>query len=92
MSKNTVNILAERYASAEMNQIWGAEGRILLERDYWIAVVKAQKSLGIDIPEEAIQAYESVKDQVNRESIQKREAVTRHRVKERSEESCELAG
>lgn len=92
MSKNTVNILAERYASAEMNQIWGAEGRILLERDYWIAVVKAQKSLGIDIPEEAIQAYESVKEQVNLESIQEREAVTRHDVKARIEEFCALAG
>ena len=92
MSKNTVNILAERYASKEMNQIWGAEGRILLERDYWIAVVKAQKSLGIDIPDEAIEAYESVKDQVNLQSIQEREAVTRHDVKARIEEFCALAG
>ena len=92
MSKNTVNILAERYASKEMNQIWGAEGRILLERDYWIAVVKAQKSLGIDIPAEAIEAYESVKDQVNLQSIQQREAVTRHDVKARIEEFCALAG
>ena len=92
MSKNTVNILAERYASKEMNQIWGAEGRILLERDYWIAVVKAQKSLGIEIPDEAIEAYESVKNQVNLESIQEREAVTRHDVKARIEEFCALAG
>ena len=92
MSKNTVNILAERYASKEMNQIWGAEGRILLERDYWIAVVKAQKSLGIDIPDEAIEAYESVKNQVNLQSIQEREAVTRHDVKARIEEFCALAG
>lgn len=92
MSKSTVNILAERYASSEMNQIWGAEGRILLERDYWISVVKAQKSLGIDIPDEAIKAYESVKDQVNLESIQEREAVTRHDVKARIEEFCDLAG
>ena len=92
MSKNTVNILAERYASKEMNQIWGAEGRILLERDYWIAVVKAQKSLGIDIPDEAIEAYELVKDQVNLQSIQEREAVTRHDVKARIEEFCALAG
>ena len=75
-----------------MNQIWGAEGRILLERDYWIAVVKAQKSLGIDIPDEAIEAYESVKDQVNLQSIQDREAVTRHDVKARIEEFCALAG
>lgn len=92
MSKNTVNILADRYASCEMREIWGAEGRVRLERDYWIAVVKAQKSLGIDIPENAIEAYESVKDKVDLESIQKRESVTRHDVKARIEEFCELAG
>ena len=72
MSKNTVNILAERYASAEMGKIWGAEGRVRTERDYWIAVLKAQKSLGIDISEAAIKAYESVKDHVDLESIQAR--------------------
>lgn len=92
MSKNTVNILAERYASAEMGKIWGAEGRVRTERDYWIAVLKAQKSLGIDISEAAIKAYESVKDQVDLESIQAREAVTRHDVKARIEEFCALAG
>lgn len=92
MSKNTVNILADRYASAEMKKIWGAEGRVRTERDYWIAVLKAQKSLGIDIPETAITSYESVKDQVNLESIQARESVTRHDVKARIEEFCALAG
>ncbi|MAV39369.1 MAG: adenylosuccinate lyase [Puniceicoccaceae bacterium] len=92
MSKNTVNILADRYASAEMKKIWGAEGRVRTERDYWIAVLKAQKSLGIDIPETAIASYESVKDQVNLESIQARESVTRHDVKARIEEFCALAG
>ena len=71
MSKNTVNILAERYASEEMGKIWGAEGRVR-QSDYWIAVLKAQKSLGIDISEAAIKAYESVKDQVDLESIQAR--------------------
>ena len=55
-------------------------------------MVKAQKSLGIDIPDEAIEAYESVKDQVNLQSIQEREAVTRHDVKARIEEFCALAG
>ena len=92
MSNNNVNILAERYASSAMKSIWGAEGRVLLERDYWIAVLKAQKSLGLDIPDAVIEKYESVKDQVDLESIQKREAVTRHDVKARIEEFCALAG
>lgn len=92
MSNSTVNILADRYASASMREIWGTEGRVLLEREYWIAVLKAQQSLGLEIPVEAIKAYESVKDQVNLESIQEREAITRHDVKARIEEFCALAG
>ena len=58
------DILAERYASKEIKQIWSAEGKILLERDLWIAVMKAQKELGLDIPQEAIDAYERVKNNI----------------------------
>jgi adenylosuccinate lyase len=40
-----------------MRGIWSAEGRILLERDFWIAVMKAQKDLGVPIPADAIKDY-----------------------------------
>ena len=64
-----------------------------MERDYWIAVLKARsKALGLDISEAVIKQYESVKDQVDLASIQKREAITRHDVKARIEEFCDLAG
>jgi len=86
------NVLAERYSSVKMNEIWSAEGRIVLEREYWIAVMKAQKDLGMDIPGEAIAAYEAVKDSVNVGSIMERERVTRHDVKARIEEFNGLAG
>ena len=86
------NILAERYASSEIKSIWSAEGRVVLERELWIAVMTAQQQLGLDISEEAISAYRSVKDQVNLESIMQRERVTRHDVKARIEEFCDLAG
>lgn len=86
------NILAMRYASDAMRDIWSAAGRIALERDYWIAVLRAQKDLGLDIPAEAVAAYERVKGQINLESINEREAVTRHDVKARIEEFCALAG
>ncbi len=86
------NVLAERYASDSIRNIWSAEGRIILEREFWIAVMKAQKELGLDIPQEAIDAYESVKDQVNLQSIMDRERITRHDVKARIEEFCDLAG
>jgi len=86
------NILAQRYATEPMRDIWSAEGKIVLEREFWIAVMKAQRELGLDVPEEAIAAYERVKDQVDLDSILKREAVTRHDVKARIEEFCALAG
>lgn len=86
------NVLAERYASPEMKTVWSVEGRIVLEREFWIAVMKAQKDLGLDIPQEAIDAYERVKNQVNVQSIQERERITRHDVKARIEEFCDLAG
>lgn len=86
------NVLAERYASPEMKAVWSVEGRIVLEREFWIAVMKAQKDLGLDIPQEAIDAYERVKNQVNVQSIQARERITRHDVKARIEEFCDLAG
>lgn len=75
-----------------MNDIWSAEGRIVLEREYWIAVMKAQRDLGLDISDEAIAAYESAKDQVNVQSIMDRERITRHDVKARIEEFNGLSG
>jgi adenylosuccinate lyase len=54
--------------------------------------MKAQRELGLDIPAEAIAAYEAVKGQVDAGSIMARERVTRHDVKARIEEFNALAG
>ena len=86
------NVLAERYATPPMKTIWSAEGKIVLEREFWIAVMKAQRDLGIDIPAEAIESYENAKSKVDLKSIMERERVTRHDVKARIEEFCDLAG
>jgi adenylosuccinate lyase len=86
------NVLASRYASPEMTRIWSGEGRIVLEREFWIAVMKAQRELGLDIPAEAIAAYEAVVSQVDLASIDARERVSRHDVKARIEEFNDLAG
>jgi adenylosuccinate lyase len=86
------NILAARYASADMTAIWSPVAKVVLERQFWIAVLKAQRQLGIDVPAEAIKAYEAVVDQVDLASIAERERVTRHDVKARIEEFCALAG
>lgn len=86
------NVLASRYASDELVRLWSPEHKIVLERQLWIAVMKAQKDQGIDIPDEAIAAYEAHIDEVNLESIAARERVTRHDVKARIEEFNALAG
>jgi adenylosuccinate lyase len=86
------NILAQRYASDEIKRIWSGEGKVVLEREFWIAVMKAQKELGLHIPQEAIDAYEKVKTDVNLDNISRRERITKHDVKARIEEFCELAG
>jgi adenylosuccinate lyase len=54
--------------------------------------MKAQKELGLDIPSEAIKSYEKVKNTINLDSIDARERISRHDVKARIEEFCELAG
>ncbi len=84
--------LAQRYAGREMRACWSVETKVRLERDFWIAVMKAQRDLGVAIPEEAISDYERVRDDVDLDSISLREQRLRHDVKARIEEFCELAG
>ncbi len=86
------NVLASRYASPEMAELWSAEHKVVLERRLWIAVMRGQRSLGVDVPESAIEAYEAVVDEVDLDSIRERERVTRHDVKARIEEFSALAG
>lgn len=92
MKKQIANVLANRYASAELVDLWSAETKIILERQLWIAVLKAQRDLGVDVPAEAIAAYENVIDKVDLGSIANREKITRHDVKARIEEFNALAG
>lgn len=90
--KKIANVLSNRYASAELTELWSPEAKILLERQLWIAVMKAQKNLGVDIPTEAVSAYEAVIDRIDLDSIAQREKITRHDVKARIEEFNALAG
>jgi len=86
------NVLATRYAGADLAEIWSPEHKIVLERRLWIAVLRAQRDLGIDVPDGVVEAYEDVVDKVDLESIAARERVTRHDVKARIEEFGALAG
>ena len=46
--------LAERYASAPMLALWSPATRYALWRRLWLALAEAQRSLGVEIPAEAI--------------------------------------
>ncbi|MEM8905275.1 MAG: adenylosuccinate lyase, partial [Actinomycetota bacterium] len=86
------NVLADRYASAEMVEVWSAEGRIMAERRLWIAVLEAEAAAGLAIDPTAIDDYRRVVAQVDLASIRRREERTRHDVKARIEEFDDLAG
>jgi adenylosuccinate lyase len=86
------DVLANRYASPRMRQLWSPEHKIVLERQLWIAVLQAQRDLGIEVPDGVIEDYRAVVEQVDLESIARREAKTRHDVKARIEEFSDLAG
>jgi len=86
------NVLAARYASPSLVQLWSPEHKVILERQLWVAVLRAQAELGVDVPAEAIADYERALEQVDLASIAKRERLTRHDVKARIEEFNALAG
>jgi len=86
------NVLAARYASPSLVQLWSPEHKVILERQLWVAVLRAQAELGVDVPAEAIADYERVLEQVDLASIAERERLTRHDVKARIEEFNALAG
>jgi adenylosuccinate lyase len=86
------NVLASRYASEAMARIWSPEHKVVLERQLWLAVLEAQRALGLDVSQDVIDDYRAVIDTVDLDSIAARERVTRHDVKARIEEFCVLAG
>ena len=90
------NVLANRYASKQMRDIWAPEAKIVSERRLWLAVLRAQRDLGVDFggddADKVIADYERVVDDIDLGSIADRERVTRHDVKARIEEFNALAG
>jgi adenylosuccinate lyase len=87
-----MSVLANRYASTEMRQVFAPEEKIIAERKLWIAVARAQSTLGHSISSDVIADYEKVISKVDLASIDAREKITRHDVKARIEEFNALAG
>ena len=79
-----------------MATIWSPAHKVVLERELWLAVLRAQAALGVPTPDGAIAAYQAVVDRgvdaVDLASIAERERITRHDVKARIEEFAALAG
>lgn len=86
------NVLADRYASQAMADIWSPRAKIVLERQLWIAVMAAQSRLGLPITAEVIADYQACMNDVDLASIASRERITKHDVKARIEEFNFLAG
>jgi adenylosuccinate lyase len=86
-----MSLLANRYASKEMREIWSVENKIKAERRLWIEVMRFQANT-LNIPAEAIAKYESVLEKIDLKSIDEREKKSRHDVKARIDEFNALAG
>ncbi len=92
MSGDLPNILASRYASAAMVDIWSPSSKVVLEREFWLAVLEAQHDLGVKVDDDVLIAYRKATGTVDLDSIEARERVTKHDVKARIEEFNALAG
>jgi adenylosuccinate lyase len=86
------DLLATRYASEPMADLWSPRHKVVLERRLWVAVLEAQRDLGVAVPDGVIEDYRAVIDAVDLGSIEARERITRHDVKARLEEFSALAG
>jgi adenylosuccinate lyase len=88
----TPNVLATRYATKEMVEIFNPVNKIIEERKFWITVLRLQQKAGLPITKDELTSYEKVVNQVDLDSIDKREIKVRHDVKARIEEFNALAG
>ncbi|MCU0265838.1 MAG: adenylosuccinate lyase [Actinomycetia bacterium] len=75
-----------------MATLWSPEHKVVLERRLWLAVLTAQRDLGVPVPDGVLEDYRRVVEHVDLASIATRERVTRHDVKARIEEFNALAG
>lgn len=86
------NVLASRYAGRPIRALWSPEGRVVMERKLWVAILESQIDLGMVVPEGVVSAYRAAIRDVDLASIRAREEVTRHDLKARIDEFCALAG
>ena len=72
--------LAGRYASREMQRIFSPAHRFRTWRSLWIALARAQKELGVAIPDGAVEAMEAARDHLDLDRAAEYERRFRHDV------------
>ena len=72
--------LYKRYASEEILRIFSDENRYKVWRKIWLCLAKAEKELGIEIPEDAIKQMEEKLDQIDFKRVSEIEKETKHDV------------
>ncbi len=75
-----VSPLCQRYASKQMQYVFSPDFKFGTWRRLWVALAKAEKSLGIDITDEQIREMESKVDDIDYEYAAAREKEVRHDV------------
>jgi len=86
------DVLSQRYATPEMNRLFSEEGKTVMERELWISVLRAQKKLGMSVPDGVIEAYEAAKEDVDLGLIEEIERRIKHDVKAKIEAFVEATG
>ena len=72
--------LSRRYASPAMQGLWGERRRIGLWRRLWLALMEAQRELGLDVPDRALAELRAHLDDADLERAAEHEKRLRHDV------------
>ena len=75
-----ISPFSERYSSKEMQYIFSEEYKFKTWRKMWIALAEAEKEMGLDISDEAIEEMKANKDNLNIDVAKEREKIVRHDV------------
>ncbi len=72
--------LVTRYAGAEMVALWSEQRKVGLWRRLWVALAEAQRELGLDIPDEALEQMRAKVDDIDFPAADAYERKFRHDV------------
>ena len=75
-----ISPFSTRYSSKEMQYLFSPDHKFKTWRRLWIALAKAEQTLGLDITDEQIAELEAYKDDVNYDVAEAREKEVRHDV------------